>query len=143
MEHTPLIRQLPISHRALAAFLAVLLPICCCSIRITAEVLDVEAVSASVPSCCSNCTEESNEDAPAPDCSDRRCGCCLKAPDTSQNTIDLSSLAVLHERHPMEAISSHPVRTDDSSCRLGEIDTPPDDPATAARARRIIITPQV
>lgn len=139
-----MIRQLPISHRALAAFLAVMLPLCCCSIRITADVLNVETVSESVPSCCSSCTEAPGENAPAPDCGDSGCGCCLKAPDTSQNTIDLSSLAVLSERHPIEVISSHLPETDDMSRRLDALDTsPPGDPATAARARRITITPQV
>jgi hypothetical protein len=144
MEHAPVIRQLPISYRALVAFLAVMLPLCCCSIRITADVLNSETLSTSMSSCCNSCTEAPGEDAPDPDCGDKGCGCCLKAPDTSQSTIDLSCLAILSERHPIEAITSHESEIDEMSLRLDAADTSPaDDPATAARARRITLTPQV
>ncbi len=89
-------------HRLLVAFLALMLPVCCCSIRITAGMLGSDTAISSVQSCCGGgCSEKPSEDAPAPDCGDSGCGCCLKAPNTGQATIDLSELSVLSELHPV------------------------------------------
>ncbi|MCH2161608.1 MAG: hypothetical protein MK085_07005 [Phycisphaerales bacterium] len=89
-------------HRLLVTFLALMLPVCCCSLRITAGVLDAESVATSMQSCCGGgCSEQPSDDAPAPDCGDSGCGCCLKAPNTGQTTIDLSELSVLNDLHPV------------------------------------------
>ena len=93
---------LPIPHRFLAAFLALMLPVCCCSVRITADMLGSDGTTTALQSCCGGgCGENSSEDAPAPDCGDSGCGCCLKSPNTGQTTIDLSQLGVLCELHPV------------------------------------------
>ena len=134
-----------IIHRLVGLFMAVIMPLCCCSTQVFgAAVLDESSQASLVVSCCSHCLDASASDSEDSSNSHDRCDCVRgQLGGGVDTTTIIGSLASPAVAHP--CIDSAWVETGDEADPAEALATatwPPDDPGTtpgARRLRRIVI----
>lgn len=129
-----------IIHRLVGLFMAVLMPLCCCSTQVFGEaVLDETSTQARVVSCCSHCLDSSASDSEDSSNSHDRCDCVRGqlggGVDTTTIIGSLSSPAVAHPCIDWAFVEiggdSNPAEP------LATVTRPPDDPGTTPSARKL------